>query len=261
MRGARRAVPGVAFAVAALLVLGCNAPSERTALERAASSHDEPRFEFVDRPDAASLMECLGAAETLVVTVDAERNAMAVRREGGSDPVVIWTAAASFVDASLLTSDRGWIRVGRDLVGPMRSEVETAVGASLSGYVFAERLAPSPGSVARSALAFAGDVVETRTSSGSTIVTVEVDRNVGVLEGMDEGSIPSLSFTIVDGRIATIGARLASGGEDSVGFVWEYEQRLGVAAVEPPLVATDVADIGATIGTGNRGEIECTLGL
>ena len=261
MRGARRAPVAVAFSVAALLVVGCGERSARTALERAASSGDEPRFVFIDRPDAASLMECLGAAETLVVTVDTERNAMAVRREGELDPVVVWTAAASFVDASLLTSGRGWIRIERDLVDSIRSDVEAAVGASVSGYVFAERLAPSAAAVARSALAVAGDVVETRSSTDSVTVAVEVDGTVGGVAELDEGSIPSLSFTIVDGRIASIGARLPSDGEDSFGFVWDYDRRADVVPVEPPLTATDVAAIASTIGTGNRGEIGCALGL
>ena len=144
MRRARRAPAAVAFAVAALLVVGCGVASGRTALERAASADHPARFVFVDRPDAASLMECLGAAETLVVTVDTERNAMAVRRQDETNPVVVWTADASFVDASLLTSGVGWVRVGRDLAGPTRAEVEAAVGSSLSGWVFAERIAPDP---------------------------------------------------------------------------------------------------------------------
>lgn len=256
MRSARRAAALSAFAVAALLVVGCGVASGRTALERAASADHPARFVFVDRPDAASLMECLGAAETLVVTVDTERNAMAVRREDETNPVVVWTADASFVDASLLTSGVGWVRVGRDLAGPTRAEVEAAVGSSLSGWVFAERIAPDPMTVARSALAVASDISETVSSSGDVTVSVEVD-----VEGLDVGPIPDLQFTVVDGRIASIGARLPSDGEDSFGFVWEYDPRTDVAGVEPPLDATDVAAIASTIGTGNRGEIGCALGL
>ena len=261
MRSARRAAALSAFAVAALLVVGCGVASGRTALERAASADHPARFAFVDRPDAASLMECLGAAETLVVTVDTERNAMAVRRQDETNPVVVWTADASFVDASLLTSGVGWVRVGRDLAGPTRAEVEAAVGSSLSGWVFAERIAPDPMTVARSALAVASDISETVSSSGDVTVSVEVDESVGDVKGLDVGPIPDLQFTVVDGRIASIGARLPSDGEDSFGFVWEYDPRTDVAGVEPPLDATDVAAIASTIGTGNRGEIGCALGL
>ncbi len=261
MRGARRAVAAVAFAAAALLIVGCGTPSARTALERAASADHPARFVFVDRPDAASLMECLGAAETLVVTVDTERNAMAVRRQDETNPVVVWTADASFVDASLLASGVGWVRVGRDLAGPTRAEVEAAVGSSLSGWVFAQRIAPDPVTVARSALAVASDISETVSSTGDVTVSVEVDESVGDVEGLDVGPIPDLQFTVVNGRITAIGARMPSEDEDSFGFVWEYDQRTEVAAVEPPLSATDVSAIAATIGTGNRGEIGCTLGL
>lgn len=261
MQGVRRSAVAVLLAAAALMVVGCGAPSARTALERAASADHPARFVFVDRPDAASLMECLGAAETLVVTVDTERNAMAVRRQDETNPVVVWTADASFVDASLLTSGVGWVRVGRDLAGPTRAEVEAAVGSSLSGWVFAERIAPDPVTVARSALAVASDISETVSSSGDVTVSVEVDESVGDMEGLDVGPIPDLQFTVVNGRITAIGARMASGDEDSFGFVWEYDPRTDVAGVEPPLDATDVAAIASTIGTGNRGEIGCALGL
>lgn len=63
----------------------------------------------------------------------------------------------------------------------------------------------------------------------------------------------------MDGRIASVGARLPSGEEDSFGFVWEYNGVSGVAEVVPPLVATDVEDVVALIGSGDRGQNDCEL--
>ena len=243
----------------AMLPIGCGPTSPRSTLVGASSSDYPPRFEFVDRPDAASLMECLGAAETLVVTVDTEQDAMAVRREDETSPVVVWTAQASFVDARLLTGESGCVRVGRDMAEPARTDVEAAVGSSLSGYVFAARVAPDPVSLARSVLAVASDITQSESSSGELTVSVVVDGSVGELEGLEAGSIPDLRFRIVDGRIASVGARLPSGEEDSFGFVWEYNGVSGVAEVVPPLVATDVEDVVALIGSGDRGQNDCEL--
>ena len=188
-----------------------------------------------------------------------EQDAMAVRREDETSPVVVWTAQASFVDARLLTGESGWGRVGRDMAEPARTDVEAAVGSSLSGYVFAARVAPDPVSLARSVLAVASDITQSESSSGELTVSVVVDGSVGELEGLEAGSIPDLRFRIVDGRIASVGARLPSGEEDSFGFVWEYNGVSGVAEVVPPLVATDVEDVVALIGSGDRGQNDCEL--
>ena len=119
----------------AMLPIGCGPTSPRSTLVGASSSDYPPRFEFVDRPDAASLMECLGAAETLVVTVDTEQDAMAVRREDETSPVVVWTAQASFVDARLLTGESGWVRVGRDMAEPQPGELLAIMSAGAYGAV------------------------------------------------------------------------------------------------------------------------------
>ena len=247
------------FAAATMLAVGCGSGSTRAALDRATSSDDPARFEFVDRPDAASLMECLGAAETLAVTVDTERNTMAVRREDETNPVVIWTAEASFVDAALLTASNGWIRVDHDLTEPTRSDVEAAVGPSLAGYVFADHVAPGPVAVARSVLAVASDITESESSPGEVTVSVKIDGSAGELEGLDGGPVPSLRFRLVDGRIAAIGARLPAGEEESFGFVWEYSASADVPEVAPPLVATEVADVAALVGSGDRRPPDCAM--
>ena len=129
----------------------------------------------------------------------------------------------------------------------------------MSGYVFAARVAPDPVSLARSVLAVASDITQSESSSGELTVSVVVDGSVGELEGLEAGSIPDLRFRIVDGRIASVGARLPSGEEDSFGFVWEYNGVSGVAEVVPPLVATDVEDVVALIGSGDRGQNDCEL--
>lgn len=256
----RPIVVSVAMASAAVVIVGCGSASTRSSLERAASVDHPGRFVFVDRPDAASLMECLGAAETLVVTVDADQNVMAVRRDGESNPVVIWTGDASFVDSKLLTTGVGWIRVGRDLAEPTRADVEAAVGSSLAGYVFAERIVPNPVAVATSALAVAGDIDESESPAGEVTVSVEVDGSLGAIDGLEVGSIPDLRFRIVDGRIVAIAAHLPSGGEDSFGFVWEYDQTTEVQAIVVPPTATEIRDIAGMVGTGDRGPPECVLG-
>ena len=90
-------------------------------------------------------------------------------------------------------------------------------------------------------------------------MSVVVDGSVGEVEGLEAGSLPDLRFRIVDGRIVAVGARLPSSEEDSFGFVWEYNGVSGVAEVVPPLVATDVEDVVALIGSGDRGQNDCGL--
>jgi hypothetical protein len=170
-------------AVAALLVVGCGVASGRTALERAASADHPARFVFVDRPDAASLMECLGAAETLVVTVDTERNAMAVRRQDETNPVVVWTADASFVDASLLTSGAGcWPR--------SRPRRGLGSGRILSGWV--------TGADAPAQRLWRGVPWRWRATSANRVLVgrrdgVGADESVGDVR-TDAGPIPDLQF-------------------------------------------------------------------
>lgn len=204
-------------------------------------------------------MVCLGAAETLHVTVDTERNMMAVRREGENDPVVIWTGEASFVDAGLMTSTNGWIRVDHDVAEPTRSDVEAAVGTSLAGYVFADQVPPGPAAVARSVLAVASDITESESVPGEVTVSVKIDGSAGKLDGLDGGPVPNLRFRLVDGRIAAIGARLPAGEEESFGFVWEYTPSTDVPEVTPPLVATEVADVADLVGSGDRRPPDCAM--
>ena len=252
---------GVAIVATAMMIVACASSSARSSLARAASVDYPSRFVFVDRPDATNLMECLGVTETLVVTVDADQNVMAVRREGQSNPAVIWTGDASFVDSSLLTAESGWIWIERDLAASTRADIEAALGSSLAEYVFAERIAPDPIAVARSALVVAGTFSGSESSSGDVTVSVEIDGSVGVLEGLGAGSIPDLTFRIVGGRIVAITARLPAAGDEEFGFVWEYDQTANVPAVEIPKVATGLSDVVGIVGPGDRGPDECSLGL
>lgn len=249
------------MAAAALVLVGCESTSASSLLDQAASVEYPARFVFVDRPDAASLLECLGAAETLVVAVDTDQNSMSVARDGEPAPLVIWTENASFVDASLLTTGSGWVRIERAVAEPARSDVESAVGASLSGYVFAERIPPTPVAVAISALAAAGEISESTSSTGEVTVVVEVDDSIEVGEGLEVGSLPDLEFTMVGEEIVSIRPNLPSAGEESFGFVWEYDQTAQVPPVTAPHTYTELADLEDTIGTGNRGPADCNLGL
>ncbi|HQZ36880.1 MAG TPA: hypothetical protein PK020_20810 [Ilumatobacteraceae bacterium] len=249
------------MAATALVLVGCASTSARSLLSRAASVEYPARFVFVDRPDAASLLECLGAAETLVVAVDTDQSVMAVVRDGEVTPVVIWTAAASFVDASLLTTGSGWVRIERELAEPARSDVELAVGVSLSGYVFAERLSPTPVAVAISALAVAGEISESQSSSGELAIAVEVDESIEVVEGLEVGSLPDLEFRLIGEQIVAIVARQPSAGEEPFGFVWEYDPTSVVPQVSVPQRFTEFANLAGKIGTGNRGAADCAIGL
>ena len=242
-----------------MVIVGCGSTSPRSSLEQAAEVDYPKRFVFVDRPGAANLMECLGVAETLVVTVDADQKLMAVRLDGESNPVIIWSGDASYVDASLLTTQDGWIRIERDLAGSARADVEAALGAPLSGYMFADGITPDPISVARSVLAVAGDISESEASSGEVTVSVEVDVSLGAVDGLDVESIPDLRFRIVGDQIVAIGARLTSDDEESFVFVWEYDQTAVVPAVAAPLEFTELSDVAGGIGTGGRRPAECAL--
>jgi len=126
------------------------------------------------------------------------------------------------------------------------------------GYVFAEGISPDPVSVAKSTLAVASDITTTESARDVTVVA-DFEGSASALSGLAE-EIPNLTFTIVDGRIEAIGARLASGGEDSFGFVWDYDPDANVPAIAVPAAATAVVDIAGTIGTGDPGDIDCTLG-
>ncbi len=247
-------------AATALVLVGCGSTSARSLLSQAASVEYPARFVFVDRPDAASLLECLGTAETLVVAVDSDQDAMFVARDGEPAPLVIWTQNASFVDSSLLTSGSGWVRIERELAEPARSDVESAVGASLSEYVFAERIPPTPVAVAISALAAAGEISESTSSSGEVTIAVKVDESIEVVEGLEVGSLPDLEFRLDGEQIVAIVARQASAGEEPFGFVWEYEQTSVVPQVSAPQRFTELADLAGTIGTGNRGSADCRMG-
>jgi hypothetical protein len=249
------------MAATALVLVGCASTSERSLLNQAASVEYPARFVFVDRPDAASLLECLGAAETLVVAVDTDQNVMGVRRDGEPTPVVIWTEDASFVDSSILTSESGWVRIERRVSEPARSDVESAVGASLSGYLFAERIPPTPVAVAISALAAAGEISESTSSYGEVTIAVKVDESIEVLEGLEVGSLPDLEFRMVGEEIVSIRPNLPSAGEESFGFVWEYDQTAQVPPVTAPQTYTELEDLVGTIGTGYRGPADCNLGL
>ena len=251
--------PFATLAVVAAVAVGCGSTSGRSTLDRAASTAPPVRFSFADRPDSAGLLECLGAAEILVVTVDAEGQAMAVRRDSESSPVVVWTAESSFVDASLLTSGSGWIRIDRAVADPIRTEIGSAVGPSLSGYVFADRIVPDPVALARSALDAATDVVETENADGTVTVSVTTDESVGDDDTTDVGNLLELQFTLDGHRITAIAAR-PSAEEESLGFVWEYQYPIDEVDVSAPSKAIEVVDIAQVIGTGVNSQPDCALG-
>ena len=127
--------------------------------------------------------------------------------------------------------------------------------------MFAERNPPTPVAVAISALAAAGEISESTSSTGEVTVTVKVDDSIEVVEGLDVGSLPDLEFTMVGEEIVSIRPNLPSAGEESFGFVWEYDQTSQVPPVTAPHTYTELADLEGTIGTGNRGPADCNLGL
>ena len=96
-------------------------------------------------------------------------------------------------------------------------------------------------------------------SKRSSTVSVKIDSSAGELEGLDAGPLPNLRFQLVDGRIVAIGARLPAGEEESFGFVWEYPASADVPEVTPPLVATEVADVAALVGSGDRRPPDCAM--
>ena len=103
------------------------------------------------------------------------------------------------------------------------------------------------------------NITESESSPGEVTVSVKIDGSAGELEGLDGGPVPSLRFRLVDGRIAAIGARLPAGEEESFGFVWEYSASADVPEVAPPLVATEVADVAALVGSGDRRPPDCAM--
>ena len=249
--------------IATLVVGGCasSEPSARAALAEAARADYPDRYVMVDRPDATALTQCLGVAEKLVVSIDEARDVMAVRRERDLEPVAFWTAEASFVQASLLAAGSGWLRIDRDVPVRTRAELEALLGGALSGYVFAADVVPGPSSTAQSVLALVGDTRRDESASGELIVTVEVDGSVAEVDGLDGESVPVLEFTIADGRITAIAARLPSGDEESFGYVWEYDWSAEPAIIVLPDEATPIEQVAGALGRDDPGDVDCGVGF
>lgn len=220
--------------------VGCGSDPTRSPLDMAASATPPNRFVFVDRPDEADLMACLGLSEALVVSVDAEHQAMSVRRLTGSSPLAIWSADSSFVDASLLSTRNGWIRINRHETGAVRAAVESTLGPSLSRYVFAEQIAADPASLAASALENAIETTEARNPDGNLLVTVTIDGSAPDDQSSGAVALVDLQFVLDGVRIMEIRASARSADEAALGFVWEYQH----AAETPPVsIPTEVIDI------------------
>lgn len=250
-------------ALAVLVVGGCasSESSARAALAQAARADYPARYVMVDRPDAAALTQCLGVTETLVVSIDEVRDMMAVRRERDVEPVAFWTAEASFVQASLLAAGSGWLRIDREVPARTRAELEALLGGALSGYVFAADLVAGPSSTAQSVLALVNDTRGDESASGELIVTVEVDGSVADVDGLDGKSIPVLEFTIADGRIEAIAARLPSGDEESFGYVWEYDWSAEPPIIVPPAEATPIEQVASALSRGDPAAVDCGVGF
>lgn len=226
----------MALAVVALAGCSSGTSSGSAVLRSAAPNAAASTWTYVDRPDAEQLQACTAGYEALVVAVDRrEQPRMTVGRDHDTGPIAVWSPDASYVRrAELDGTGDGWVRVERSDAAT-RERVETALGPSLSEYVFAESLPPSPSDLLTSALASASGIELVTESVGESrrLVRARIDDET-LDEAATDGShrpVLIVDFLIDSTTIAAISVRDDS---DSYGFRWELVDDPAVVADIPP---------------------------
>lgn len=220
------AARSVAIALAVVSVAGCSSgmASGSAVLRSAVQNSAVSTWTYVDRPDAEQLRACVAGYEAVVVAVDrGEQPRMTIGRDDGNGPVAVWSPDASFVRrAELDGTDDGWVRVARSDASELEG-VQAALGPTMSEYVFAESLPPSPSDLAASALASTSGVELLTESLDESLQLVRAEIDPEQLDGSATAgtlrTVLIVDFTIDGTTIEEVSVRDDS---DSYGFRWEF---------------------------------------
>lgn len=255
-----------ALAIAA--ACGGAADTDRAVLKRASDYPYANVYRFVDRVDAADVLECAAGVETITGVVDVDRSIAAFGAESRVFPEVIWNSAGSLVRATLLTGapGDGWIMISADTPTSMREAAAVRMGTSLAAYAFSAALPAHPRDLASSAAKLSKTVEATRTSvTGWTVRAVVKDDVFGEFVGSNSvGEDLELRFTVdAADRIEEISVRSSatdgSGPSNSFGFVLTLDWSTDVAPPIVPRSATSIMELPAGGLLGVARERECAL--
>ena len=236
-----------ACASAVLGLLGCSdsPPSARDQLRNAAGATYPNEYGFEDTPDAAPLLECVGAQRGVVAQVDTQRSIATYGFADTSEPLLVWTTNGAYVRSSAVThaGPTKWLSIDVNAPDAHLAAVTTALGPSLSAYLAAASLPLLPADMAASAAENADFVV----SDGRRTITARVDDGVLPAASDDATDLDlGLEFELdAAGRVDRISVRGA--GEqapETIGFTLDYDwEPPGVAIAVP--TGSEVTDVTA----------------
>lgn len=254
-----------------VVVNGCGADTSGSArgLLQAATTADYPSvYRFVDTPDAAGLMACLGGDQTISGVVDTVASIAAFGVESKKFPTVIWTPERTYVWADLVVGEptTDWLAVESSSTSALKAALGAALGPSLEVYALATELPGHPRDLALSASKTSTSIEFADSKrSGDQLVTVLVANDVLSTGPVDSPPADDLQLGFVigdEGRVESVEVHSATGASDaeSFGFTLNFDWNAESTVLTVPLDedVTRISDAGQ-LKPADR-NLECVLG-